>query len=627
MPESKSDEPEKDTAAASLDANSEDIDKPKDNQTEVENAQATDGQATEPEPESEQIKPNGEVVVDGHSPQSNRLKQLWRWYLNHKKWTLPATAVIIIVALLAVPYTRYPILALGLKRDFAVMVVDSKTGTPVSGATVTLDGQSVTTNSAGKATVNARVGYRTLSISKKYYQAETEELLVDAYPTDHNNTNIKLVATGRAVPIKLIDKISGKPIAEALIKALDTEARTDAHGMATIVLPTTHPTQAATMQADGFNSLSANVEVTDKAVAANTFALVPAGRLYFLSNLSGRIDVVSSNLDGSSRKTVLAGTGNEDKYNTVLLATRDWQYLALLSKRAGGDHSQLYVINTSNDQLTTMDSTASADFTPIGWSNHNFLYQVNKTDVKDWESGQSMLKSFSADTAKTTTIDQTTAEGTQASYSVKRISSVNIVGDHLVYTFAWNTSYNSGLTLDGKNDAIMSANADGSGKKDLRDISLSGATSSYISSVLYRPETLYIAASIGTQASVYYTYSSDNNSVTQSNTLNADAFAKAQDNNLTYLISPSGKSSFWGDLRDGKTTLFVGDYDGASGQQIASLSDYTPYGWFSDNYLLVQKSGSELYILPVAGGTALKISDYYKPARTFFGYGGGYGGL
>ena len=71
--------------------------------------------------------------------------------------------------------------------------------------------------------------------------------------------------------------------------------------------------------------------------------------------------------------------------------------------------------------------------------------------------------------------------------------------------------------------------------------------------------------------------------------------------------------------------------NGESAKQVVGLSDYQAYGWYSDDYLLVSKNSSELYILPAAGLTdltkAIKISDYHKPAVSFYGYGGGYGGL
>jgi hypothetical protein len=95
----------------------------------------------------------------------------------------------------------------------------------------------------------------------------------------------------------------------------------------------------------------------------------------------------------------------------------------------------------------------------------------------------------------------------------------------------------------------------------------------------------------------------------------------------TYLLSPSGSKTFWADPRDGKYSLIVGDAEGKNGKQIAELSDYNAYGWYTDDYVLVSKGSSELYILPAAGGTALKVTDYHKPGFDLRGYGYGYGGL
>ena len=94
--------------------------------------------------------------------------------------------------------------------------------------------------------------------------------------------------------------------------------------------------------------------------------------------------------------------------------------------------------------------------------------------------------------------------------------------------------------------------------------------------------------------------------------------------------SPSGNVTFWSETRDGKNTLFVGDGQGANQKEIAKLSDYQTYGWYTEDYLLVSKDGSELYILGKDGikkdSEALKIMDYHKPAMSYMGYGG-YGGL
>jgi hypothetical protein len=108
----------------------------------------------------------------------------------------------------------------------------------------------------------------------------------------------------------------------------------------------------------------------------------------------------------------------------------------------------------------------------------------------------------------------------------------------------------------------------------------------------------------------------------------------------TYLLSPSGKKLFWSEVRDGRSSLFIGSVDQDTSKAAATSfdDDYTPYGWFTDNYVLMSKKGSELYIeavpmtqnFPKTGIQILqpiKITDYYRPDFSYPGYGGGYGGL
>jgi hypothetical protein len=572
---------------------------------------------------TEKVMPDG-----GEQPEQGKIKRFFAGYWHKKKWTLPLTLLAVIAIVFALPATRYPLLALDLSRSFSVTIVDSKTGTPVSGAKVMLDGKTAMTNGNGRATLQAKVGKRTLAISKQYYKDFSQGVFV-GISTGRNSDNVRLAATGRQVPIKVVNKITDQPITNAEIKVLDTEARTDTDGKAIIVLPTGSPTQSASITASGYNNLSAKIQITNKVVTANTFSITPSGRIYFLSNLSGKIDVVSTNLDGTDRQTVLAGTGSEDLNDTVLLASRDWKYLALLSKRDGGQNAKLFLINTgNNNQLTTMDE-GDASFTPVGWDNRTFIYEVDRNNVKDWQNNQSALKSYNADTGKIATLDQTSGTGNQLSYATQDFGYgqtyiINSTGT-IVYIKEW---YDDGAGLNGKQDQILSISPDGTDKQVLKSISLPGDSyDNYesIGSLVYNPNTVYYQVT-NNSGSTYYIYT--NNSLTQSNTISDDSYQQAQQNSSTYLLSPSGGDTFWAAQRDGKNTLFVGDQNAANGKQIASLSDYTTYGWYTDKYLLVEKGGSELFVMPTtAGGKALKISDYYKPPRSFYGYGGGYGGL
>lgn len=547
------------------------------------------------------------------------LKQFFAGYWRHKLWTLPLTVLILVGAMLAVPASRYPILGLGLQRSFAVTVVDSKTGTPVSGAQVRLAGKVAITSSAGKASIRAKVGTSTIQITKQYYQSSSLSAFIGISGA-HNAIRVQLTATGRQVPITVVNKITGKAVANAEIKILDTEAQTNAQGKTTIVLPTGAATQPGTLTATGYNQAVVHIQVTDQVVAVNTFSLTPAGKVYFLSNLSGALDVVSTNLDGTDRKTVPAGTGNESTDSTALIPSRDWKYLTLLSRRDGGAHAKLFVINTATGQTTAMD-TDTADFSPIGWSGHYFVYEASIVNTQSWQSGKSTLRSYNADSAKVTTIDQTSAQGTVGAYIASYFGFANIVSDRVVYGFGWN-DFNSNYlpnNLGGQKLSLMSANVDGSKKQDLRDIAIAnGTTYAYTTATLHTPQELYIQTVQGLQNSVYYIYEYQNNSVTQSSTLTDVGFELVRQSPTTYLLSPSGNTEFWSEQRDGKNTLFTGDASGANDTQVATQSDYQSYAWASDNYLLVEKGGNELYVMPVSGGTPLKVSDYYQPIA--YGY-------
>ena len=561
--------------------------------------------------------PESHDAKESDAEQQNKFKRVLKAFWRRKLWTLPLTVVVVLALLGAVPASRYKVLAFFITKSFSVTVTDSTTGTPVSGATVKLGNKSAVTDSKGKTDINSPVGDQTLSISKTYYQGVSQTVLVDLSGT--NSLSIKLVATGRQVPVKVINKITGQPIPEVVLTFGNTNARTDLNGQATVVLPTSSPAQDAVLTVDGYNNLSAKVQVTTQVVDANTFAMVPKGRLYFLSDLSGKVDVVSTNLDGSDRKTVLAGTGSEDKNNTVLLASRDWQYLALLSKRDGDSEAKLYLISTADGKLTTIDGTAG-NISLVGWNNHYFVYVLSRDDVQLWQPNKQSIISYNADTNTPATLANTKSLGTSAADAqYQSFDFQSFLGSNVIYNANWNNG-SGAQGVSGQQATLTSAKVDGTGSRTLE--SADAATSSIGNVNLANPGEIYFSV-YSTGGSNYYRLDSNEN-ITQSSTITADTVNQQYP---TYLVSPSGKSTFWTSVRDGKNTLFVGDYDGNNGNQIASLSDYTPYGWYTDDYLLVQQNKSELYILPANGGTPQKISDYFKPDYSIYGYGGGYGGF
>jgi hypothetical protein len=541
----------------------------------------------------------------------NRLKTIFK-----SKWTW-LTVLVIVVALFGVPLTRYKLLGLVIKRTVNVSVIDSRTGTPVSSAAVRLGSTTVKTDGEGRVSLKVGVGKRNLVISKKYYTSLSSSTDVSFSPIQ--SIKKQLVATGRLVPVTVTNEITGQPIKEALIKIRSTTAKTNARGQASIALPADASHDPANVSASGYNPSSVNVQATNQVVAGNSLQIVPSGKLYFLSNASATIDVVETNLDGSDRRVILAGTGNESAASTSLLASSDWRYLVLEANRGGSNGPALYLINTSTDKLTEFEDSG-ADITLIGWSGHDFIYDLNKPSEPYWQSGREVVKSYDADSMQTNQLDENQAEGTANAYAYQSFGNFYIVNGSLVYSTEWNTFDASGnYDTSGKANTIRAVGPTGLNKKDYQSLPLD--TTGYIQSVETAPGVVYFALSNDSGGSITY-YEYQNQSVTQA-AINSATFSNSYP---TYLTSPSGNETLWEKVVDGQNGLFVGNAEAANQNEVVSSGSYMPYGWYSDNYIMLTKAGSELYIMPAAGlaksGQILKIADYYQPSRSALNYGG-----
>lgn len=539
-------------------------------------------------------------------------KRLWYAYTHHKKWTIPLTILVLLGVAVVVPQSRYPLLGAVLKRDYAVQVLDKTTHQPVTNADVILNGTKKETDNHGTVHFHINVGQRVLKAGKKYYRSDEHAIVVAVWgnlPT----YKVYLQATGRQVPVSVTNQITGQPVENALVRAADTEARTDKDGHAVLVLPTNQPKLDAKLSADGYNELKGAITVTAKTLPANHFVLTPAGKVYFLSNLSGKIDVVKTNLDGSDRQTVLAGTGNESDHDTQLLQTADWKYLILKAKRST-DPAKLYAINTGNDQSDVIDE-GDADFTPVGWSGHHFVYVVNRRDVPSWKPYAQALKTYDADTGKITIIDQTTAEGTnQFDYGFDSFSQVFMIGNELVYAKNW---YGSGYApnhLDGKHVVITSAQADGSGTHTIKDFAVPDNTSyAYVADFSrFQYDGLNIRVS-GDASPAYYVYQ-DGKLTSRAGMSDEKFYSQTY---ADHLVSADGAHTFWVEGRDGKSAVFVGDKNGQNEKQIALLDQLNSYDWYGNDYLLLYNDKSELYILPAGGGTPKKVTDFRLPDQSY----------
>lgn len=534
-------------------------------------------------------------------------------FLQTKKGKIVAAFVAIILVtgiVFAVPVSRYAVAGLVIKKDVQVELVDSETDKPVSAADVTLGNETLKTDANGYVVFkNVPVGVQKIATEKTYYEQAATETTVPIL-RNADRVRIEVVATGRQVPVSATNKISGAALAGVEIFAGDSTATTAENGEAVIVLPVDKPVVTAIFKLAGHNDVTADITVIEQQDDKNKFALTPNGKVYFLSKRTGKINVMSSNLDGSDQKVVVEGTGKESQHTTSLVASRDWKYLALYAKR--DDKEKLYLVNAADAKLSIMDE-GDVDFGLYGWQNDHFVYTVAAKNKQLWEANQFTLKSFNAANGKLTKLDTVTTSGdNQNNWARETYGGVVLLGDRIVYSKNWSHAYFA--EMKGRKDAIYSVKATGESKQALKEAD--SETNGYYELRKYKTDEVAIRENPNNGTGKFYVYADGR--IEESKEVTNDNFY----NNPRYHTSPDGKKAFWHEGRDGKMALIVGDAEGNNGKEIMS-SEYTAYGWAGNDYLLVSKTNSELFILPVGANAEtkpLKITDYHMSAGGGEGY-------
>lgn len=579
----------------------------------------TPEQVIEQEPTTVGLGANGE-------PRKPSFGQKVKSFLGTKKGkviTIITGVVIVVGGILAIPVTRYGVLGIVVKKDVTVTVIDRSSKKPISGAVVTLGTAAVTSDAKGVATLpSIPVGQYDLRVEKKYYESASGHVAVPilSAPSDPRP---ELKATGRSVEIVVTNKITGSAVEGAAVTISESAVTTSEKGAATIILPVKNEAQKGSVKVKGYNDATFELKVENKDGQKLAVSLIPNGTIYFLSKRTGTVDVMKSSLDGSDAHTIVAGTGQENDASTVLLATTDWKYLALQASR-DSDVPKLYLIDTTSGKLTIMDES-SADFQLVGWSGHSFVYQASRRSSNIWDDKRSTLKSFNAESGKLTTLDETEGSGSSYyDYAAQNIGNVYIADGTVIYTKNWDISQYA--TPGDRQSSILSVGVGGGSKKSLKDFPATQVA--YFEAKLYRPAEVYfrVIARADSKAT-YYEY--EDGKVTETGDTNDAKFYNGF--YATYLISPSGTKTLWYEQRDGKNVIFVGDKTGSNGREIG-IGEFTPYGWYGDDYILLSKKSSELYAFSAAGtfsesAQPQKVTDYHKPALSFPGYGSGYGGL
>ncbi len=536
----------------------------------------------------DQIK---QVKKPPKKPKSKNIFKKKRFYL--------ILIIIILILIFAIPFTRYKVLGLFIKKDIKIEIIDSLNQTPVSGAKVSINNKNYLTNGEGDLNLTLGVGYYSLNISKDYYNSYSSNILIGLGSNQRNT--IRLTANGRRLSLKVLNAITNVPISSVKISSEKVTSFSSSAGLASLILPASLKKYSLIFSANGFNNQDATLSYSPSDLL-ETVKMVPSGKIYYLSQSNGLINVVGSNLDGTSSKVLLAGTSSMSINTTLLYPSSNLDYLVLQAQRSSSGIG-LYLINTKTGTVNEFDSVDSNHyFTPIGWINNYFVYELSDYNMGTLNTSQ--IKSYDALDQQNIMLDQSQASGSGSNQVYQQFSFFNIIANQLVYVTQW---FQSGTSIPSNTlNTIRIIDPNGTNKKDV--FSVNAQTNDIESVVRNLPNSLYFGNYdyLTNQPPITYSYS---NGLINSQSSLGSSVLYAQ--YPSYHLASNGILSAWSQDQNGNPTVFWADQNGSNKKQSQIPYGYSVVGWYNNTYLILSKS-NKLYVAYYQGepGNPLLVAPY-----------------
>ena len=535
----------------------------------------------------------GQVEVQ-QTPKKHRITKVIK-----NKWFIIGLVIVLLLVIFGLPYSRYKILGLFLKSNYQIELTDSITNHPISGAQVSIDGVSLKSNASGIANFKLPLGGYKLSVSKQFYNTYSTNILFGL--SSSKKLNLKLNAYGRQFSFKISNSITAQPLAGVQVSYNGITSLSNASGIAYMVLPARDTTYNLVLSANGYNNRTDTIKFNGQALT-NNFSLTPSGKVYFLSQSQGVINVVSANLDGTNQQIIVPGTSFEQPTSTFLLASPDWKYL-ILEANMKGTGPGLYIINTATKQINEFDSSNSS-FSLIGWSNSDqFLYDELSNTGNYSGTGNEQLKSYDATAQSLNVLDQDQVVSSSGNYAYQSFNSFNLINNNLVYSVNWNSSAQN--TLSGLTNSIRQISLSGSNKKDILTLDASNQSIDLINRV--QPNLLYIGVyNNQTSSSTFYKYI--NGSISPDSSLNSTIVYQPSS---IFLFSPSGSNVIWTSQQNNQPVVFSSDLNYSNPKQLSIPVGYSANSWYNNQLILVTKKNN-LYVTSLNSGAnpPLLISNF-----------------
>ncbi|MCF8232663.1 MAG: S8 family serine peptidase [Bacteroidales bacterium] len=158
------------------------------------------------------------------------------------------------------------------KYTVSFVVSDGNTSGPIPGAEIAIDGNNLTTNLGGKASINLLDGTYSYTVSEPGYEDVVGEVTVNGEPVTEN---VEMMQADYAVLFNIIDAGTSEPIEGAEIAVDGNNLTTNSSGEATIYLP--NDTYTYSVSANGYYDVTGDVVVNDLALTEEIIMDIATG--------------------------------------------------------------------------------------------------------------------------------------------------------------------------------------------------------------------------------------------------------------------------------------------------------------------------------------------------------------
>jgi len=508
------------------------------------------------------------------------------WADKRKRWATIVGLVVIVLALITIPMSRYFFLNLaGVRSSASLTVLDNSTQLPLKNVQVSLAGQTSKTNDSGLVKLtHLRLGRAQLSINKPAFATQKQTVTVGWGSNPLGSFPVQPVGAQYTFVIK--DWLSGQPIQKAEASSGSADAQSDKNGKIVLTVESggNATTLPVTITADTYRNQQLQLDLTTK--TAQTVNMVPARKEVFISNRSGKDDVYKVDVDGKNEQLVLAGTGNEVPASLALVPHLTDEVAALVSTRDNVHDSDGFLLSTLTLIDLSDDSTISVaqseQIQIVGWVGSQLVYVQIAAGASAANPKRFQLIAYDYKTGDKTALD-----------SANSFNDVLLASDAIYYAPS-STSDND------PNTGLYKIDADGSNKRTLLSQEVWN-----IFRVSYDSFDLSLLQT-------WYHYNLGDVLPTKLTT------APASPVNRLYIDSPDGKHSLWVDQRDGKGVLI--DYDTTKKTDATLVSQgglSYPVRWLTNSTLVYRIHTDQEtadYALNINGGQPRKISDVFNAA-------------